>query len=89
MAEVSVEQFEKLQNRLKKIEPRIAELEGIRKTKKAQTREIYEKWGVNKLSELKELNEEKEKAAKEVYDSLKEYVEEMDSEFDKLDEDLV
>jgi hypothetical protein len=89
MAEVSVEQFEKLQNRLKKIEPRIAELEGIRKTKKAQTREIYEKWGVNKLSELKELKEEKEKAAKEVYDSLKEYVEEMDSEFDKLDEDLV
>jgi hypothetical protein len=89
MAEVSVEQFEKLQNRLKKIEPRIAELEGIRKTKKAQTREIYEKWGVNKLSELKELKEEKEKAAKEVYESLKEYVEEMDSEFDKLDEDLV
>ena len=89
MAEVSVEQFEKLQNRLKKIEPRIAELEGIRKTKKAQTREIYEKWGANKLSELKELKEEKEKAAKEVYDSLKEYVEEMDSEFDKLDEDLV
>lgn len=89
MAEVSVEQFEKLQNRLKKIEPRIAELEGIRKTKKAQTREIYEKWGVNKLSELKELKEEKEKAAKEIYESLKEYVEEMDSEFDKLDEDLV
>lgn len=89
MAEVSIEQFEKLQNRLKKIEPRIAELEGIRKTKKAQTREIYEKWGVSKLSELKELKEEKEKAAKEVYESLKEYVEEMDSEFDKLDEDLV
>ena len=89
MAEVSVEQFEKLQNRLKKIEPRIAELEGIRKTKKAQTKEIYEKWGVNKLSELKELKEEKEKAAQEIYESLKEYVEEMDSEFDKLDEDLV
>ena len=89
MAEVTVEQFEKLQNKLKKIEPKIAELEGIRKTKKAQIKEIYEKWGVNKLSELKELKEEKEKAAQEIYNSLKEYVEEMDSEFEKLDEDLI
>lgn len=89
MSEITVEQFEKLQNRLKKIEPKIAELEGIRKTKKAQTKEIYEKWGVSKLSELKELKEEKEKAAQEVYDSLKEYVDEMNSEFDKLDEELV
>ena len=37
MSEITVEQFEKLQNKLKKIEPKIAELEGIRKTKKAQT----------------------------------------------------
>lgn len=87
--EISVEQFEKLQNRLKKIEPKIAELEGIKKTKKAQTKEIYEKWGVNKLSELKELKEEKEKAAQEVYRSLQEYVNEMNIEFDKLDEELV
>jgi len=86
---ITVEQFEKLQNKLKKIEPKIAELEGIRKTKKAQTKEIYEKWGVSKLSELKELKEEKEKAAQEVYDSLKEYVDEMNIEFDKLDEELV
>ena len=89
MSEITVEQFEKLQNRLKKIEPKIAELEGIRKTKKAQTKEIYEKWGVNKLSELKELKEEKEKAAQEVYDSLSEYVDEMNNEFEKLDEELV
>ena len=40
--EITVEQFERLKNKLKKIEPRIAELEGIRKTKKAQTKEIYE-----------------------------------------------
>ena len=86
---ITIEQFEKLQNRLKKIEPKIAELEGIKKTKKAQTKEIYEKWGVNKLSELKELKEEKEKAAQEVYRSLQEYVNEMNIEFDKLDEELV
>lgn len=86
--EISVEKFEKLQNRLKKIEPRIAELEGIRKTKRAQTKEIYAKWGVEKLAELKELKEEKEKAAQEVYDSLSEYVEEMNQEFEKLDEEL-
>ena len=86
---ITVEQFEKLQNKLKKIEPKIAELEGIRKTKKAQTKEIYDKWGVNKLSELKELKEEKEKAAQEIYDSLKEYVDEMNNEFEKLDGELI
>lgn len=89
MSEITVEQFEKLQNKLKKIEPKIAELEGIRKTKKAQTKEIYEKWGVSKLAELKELKEEKEKAAQEVYNSLEEYVKEMNEEFEKLDEELV
>lgn len=89
MGEITIEQFEKLQNRLKKIEPKIAELEGIRKTKKAQTKEIYEKWGVSKLSELKELKEEKEKAAQEIYDALKKYVDDMDLEFEKLDEELV
>ena len=89
VTEITIEQFEKLQNKLKKIEPKIAELEGIRKTKKAQTKEIYDKWGVNKLSELKELKEEKEKAAQEIYNSLKEYVDEMNEEFDKLDEELV
>ena len=89
VSEITIEQFEKLQNKLKKIEPKIAELEGIRKTKKAQTKEIYDKWGVNKLSELKELKEEKEKAAQEIYNSLKEYVDEMNEEFDKLDEELV
>lgn len=89
MSEITVEQFEKLQNKLKKIEPKIAELEGIRKTKRSQTKEIYAKWDVESLSELKSLKEEKEKAAKEVYDSLKEYVEKMDNEFEKLDEELV
>lgn len=87
--EVTIEQFERLQNRLKKIEPKISELEGIRKTKKAQTKEIYEKWGVEKLSELRELKEEKEKAAAEVYEEIKEYVSEMDNEFAKLEEELV
>ena len=86
---ITVEQFEKLKNKLKKIEPKIAELEGIRKTKKAQTKEIYKKWGVEKLSELKELKEEKEKAAQEVYNSLSEYVEEMNNEFEKLDGELI
>lgn len=88
MADISIEKFERLQNRLKKIEPKIAELEGIRKTKKAQTKEIYEKWGVEKLVELKELKEEKEKAAQEIYNSLEEYVDQMNEEFEKLDEAL-
>ena len=88
MADISIEKFERLQNRLKKIEPKIAELEGIRKTKKAQTKEIYEKWGVEKLAELKELKEEKEKAAQEIYNSLEEYVDKMNEEFEKLDEAL-
>ena len=34
--EITVEKFKRLRNKLKKIAPKIAELEGIRKTKKAQ-----------------------------------------------------
>ena len=36
MSEISVEKFEKLQNKLKRIEPKLSEFEGIRKTKRAQ-----------------------------------------------------
>ena len=86
--EITVEKFERLQNKLKRIAPKIAELEGIRKTKKAQTKEIYAKWGVEKLSELRELKEEKEQAAQEIYASLKEYVDQMNEEFEKLDGEL-
>ena len=86
--EITVEKFERLQNKLKKIAPKIAELEGIRKTEKAQTKEIYAKWGVEKLSELRELKEEKEQAAQEIYASLKEYVDQMNEEFEKLDGEL-
>lgn len=86
---VSVEQFEKLQNKLKKIEPKIAELQGIKKTKKQQNKAIYEKWGVDSLKELRALKEDKEETIQKLYDEVKSYVDEMEDELDKLEEEIV
>lgn len=89
MSEVSVEKFEKLKKKLNTIGPKIAEFEGIRKTKKAQIKEIYEKWGVESLAELKEMKEEKEAAAEKLMTELQEYVTEMNEQLEKLDEDIL
>lgn len=84
-----IEKFEKLQNRLKKIEPKLMELSGIRKTKRAQLKEIYKKWGVESLSELKELKEEKEKEVSAIIEKIQKYVDEMDEQLEKLDEAII
>lgn len=89
MSEISVEKFEKLQNKLKRIEPKLAEFEGIRKTKRAQIKEIYAKWGVESLAELKELKEEKESAAEKVMTELQEYVNDMTEQLEQLDEAII
>lgn len=89
MSEISVEKFEKLQNKLKRIEPKLSEFEGIRKTKRAQIKEIYSKWGVESLAELKELKEEKEAAAEKVMSELQEYVNDMTEQLEQLDEAIL
>lgn len=86
---IDVEKFEKLQNKLKKIEPKLAEIEGIRKEKRKQTKEIYTKWGVENLAELKTLKEEKEQAAEKVMIELQEYVDDMTEQLEQLDEAIL
>lgn len=89
MSEISVEKFERLQNRLKKIEPKLAEIAGMRKTKRAQTKQIYEKWNVESLSELRKLKEEKEEKISQVMQEIEEYVTEMEDNLEKLDEEIL
>lgn len=89
MSNVDIEKFEKLQAKLKKIEPRLAEIEGIRKTKRAQTKEIYAKWGVENLAELKALKEEKEVIAEKVMNELQKYVDDMTEQLEQLDEAII
>ena len=89
MSNIDVEKFEKLQNKLKKIEPKLAEIEGIRKTKRAQIKEIYTKWGVESLAELKSLKEEKEAAVEKVMNELQKYVDDMSEQLEQLDEAIL
>ena len=89
MSNIDIEKFEKLQNKLKKIEPKLSEIEGIRKTKRAQTKEIYAKWGVENLAELKSLKEEKEIAAEKIIIELQKYVDDMSEQLEQLDEAIL